>query len=75
MQQAPLGSLLEIRAGISLLMWKKVWGLPGVETPITLDAPDALDGGDALQDLGVGGLASGSSSGSGCGVVSLGSGM
>jgi hypothetical protein len=29
-------------------MWEKVWGIPGVETPVTLDGPDVLDGGGGV---------------------------
>jgi hypothetical protein len=41
-------------------------GLPGVETPITPDEADVLDAGDVVEGLGVGGLARGSSTASGC---------
>ena len=39
-------------------------GSRGVETSVTPDEPDVLDAGDGVQGLGVGGLASGSSSAS-----------
>ena len=48
----------------------KVGGLPpGVETPVTPDEPDLLDGGYVVQGYGVAGLATGTSSASGCLVV------
>jgi hypothetical protein len=34
----------------------KVWDLPGVETPVTPDGPDVLDGGDGVEGLVVDGV-------------------
>jgi hypothetical protein len=42
---------------------------PGVESPLTPDEPGEVDAGDAVEGVGGGGLASGSSSVSGCLVV------
>ena len=38
-----------------LLTVEKVWGLGGLETPITPDEPDVLDVGDGVEGLGVDG--------------------
>jgi hypothetical protein len=47
----------------------KSMGSRAGETPFTPDEPDVLDGGDGLQGFGAGGLATGSSSASGCLVI------
>jgi hypothetical protein len=48
-QAEPIRNHLRIRARLPLLNAEKVWGTPGVETPVTPDGPDVLDGGDVVE--------------------------
>lgn len=55
-------SLLEIYGQIFCHIWCEKGAYPGEETPDIPDEPDVLDGGDAVEGLGGGGLASSLSS-------------
>jgi hypothetical protein len=40
-------------------MRKKYGYTPGVQTPVTPDGPDVLDGGDGVEEVAIDGLAAG----------------
>ena len=51
-QVGPIGNPLGIRGQIYCVLWKRVWGVGGEETPVIPDEPDAPDAGGVLQALG-----------------------